>query len=105
MSNASQNADMRYLGGEGDESLENSNISSGTEFKLPTDGKLAVEEDDGVLSQIESAENAVYDPASGVPTSASLESGIVGMRTPLCLSPHRLLPDRSWPPPLKGSRT
>jgi len=85
MSNAtteSQNTDMRYLGGEGDETLETSNISSGMEFKLPIDSKLAVGEDDGVRSQIESAENAVYDPASQVPTNAPLESGIVGMNVP-----------------------
>ena len=74
----SQNTDIEKLGRERDKSLENSNTSSGTEFKSTRDSKCAGEDDD-VLSPTETTASAIYDPASRVPINANLESGIVGM--------------------------
>ena len=64
-----------------EKSLEKSHTSgSSTEFNHASSslGNLTKEEDQ-VLSRIESAASAVYDPASKVPTNASRESGIIGI--------------------------
>jgi hypothetical protein len=60
-----------------EKSLENSQTSSTEDnHSISLAGKLALREI--TLSRNESATNAVYDPASKVPTNASRESGIIG---------------------------
>jgi hypothetical protein len=71
-------------GDEREKSMENSQFELTTELKSTSATSSAAEsnkiggDEEEVLSPIESATSAAYDPASRVPTNVSLDTGIVG---------------------------
>jgi hypothetical protein len=73
---------------EREKSIENSQFELTTEFKSTSATSSAAEsneiggDEEEVLSRIESATSAAYDPASRVPTNVSLDTGIVGKSLP-----------------------